>query len=539
MTLQGDLLRALPYSVCIEVTSKCNLRCSYCHKSDEVREALPASNADMTDDMIDDLYRYCKEAGIKHVTLSVGGETTMSAGWHKRVAKFLDDPEIEAHIVSNFARLFSDNDLEALAKFNNLQISFDSSELEMVRKLRSRADLRTIVYNIIRLRQKATEAGRSPRLVVNCVLWRDNIRHIAKLAGFLRELGMDQLMLTEGMISTDHNLKVPDTLDALTDDDVITLVMQINAAEEAVRGSGTEIFLQDHLRARIGELRGQIREGVVPANAAAHFHRRMTSSACAQPWIMPFVTADGNVWPCCQLDRASPVGNLATATMGEILESDAFRAIRASVLEGRPVVPCDDCSFALGRDWPEFIRDIRGRHGDVGPPPDGSETHQQPETHRAAWPGLMGYSEYPVVLENSALRVSEQGTATLSEDQGNGLHRVLFDIESAEFSEAVFLVNPVGRRGLRLDFVEHGEMIGRAHILLTRGPKSEVAIGLLKCSVTAMQDRWYRVNAIFQNRERFSQVNLILMREDNAVIYPGDGRSGLDISGFRITRPMA
>lgn len=528
MTSQVDLLRSRPESICIEVTSKCNLRCSYCHKSDEVREALPASNADLTDDMIGRLYRYCKEAGIRHVSLSAGGETTMSAGWHKRLAQFLDDPEIYAHLVSNFVRLFSDDDLEALAKFQNLQISFDSSELDMVRKLRSKADLRTITYNILRLRQKAREIGRCPNLVVNCTLWRDNIGHVAKLAGFCRELGVDQLMLTEGMVTTAHNFKVPDTLDVLNDEDVITLARQINAAEEAVRDSSTALRLQDHLQMRIGEVLELIREGVIPTNAAAHFHRRMISSACRQPWSSPLVGAEGNVWPCCVSGNGSPVGDLANATLREIMEGDAARAIRASILEGRPIVPCENCSFAQAKGLQEFIRDIREWQGDTDLPP------YESEACHAVWPGLLGSSEYPVLLENSALSMDGQGAAALTESRHNGYHRVLFDLERAEASKVAFLARPAGRRRLRLDVADGGEMIGRAHIVFTSSPKVNVTIGPLKCLVTPVSDRWFRVDAVFNPPKPFSHINLSVMREDNAVRYAGDGRSGLDISDFSI-----
>src|SRR5262245_37944665 len=124
MSTDVDLLRARVQSVAIEVTSKCNLRCSYCHKADDVLEAMPGANDDMTDVMLDDLYRYCKEAGIRNVTLSLGGETTMHLGWQHRIAKFLDDPELETFMVSNFARLLSEEDLEALTKLNSLQVSF-------------------------------------------------------------------------------------------------------------------------------------------------------------------------------------------------------------------------------------------------------------------------------------------------------------------------------------------------------------------------------------------------------------------------------
>src|SRR5262245_2869708 len=177
----------------------------------------------MTDEMIADLYRYCKEEGVKNVTLSVGGETTMVAGWQTRISQFLDDPDITTHIVSNFIRPLTDEELSTLCRFNALQISFDSSELSMVRKLRSKADLRTITYNILRLRQKGRELGRCPFLVVNCTLCRDNVGHVGKLAGFCRELGVDQLLVTEVLSIGEHNPDKPEMLASLTADEVMVL----------------------------------------------------------------------------------------------------------------------------------------------------------------------------------------------------------------------------------------------------------------------------------------------------------------------------
>src|SRR5208282_338665 len=111
MAVQVDLLRPQVQSISIEVTSRCNLRCAYCHKADPVLDALPGANEDMTDAMIDALYRYCKATGIHSVMLSVGGETTMVDGWYERIAKFLDDPEIETALVSNFARPLESDEL--------------------------------------------------------------------------------------------------------------------------------------------------------------------------------------------------------------------------------------------------------------------------------------------------------------------------------------------------------------------------------------------------------------------------------------------
>ena len=524
MTPQVDLLRARLRSVAIEVTSKCNLRCSYCHKADDVLEAMPGANDDMTDEMIGDLYRYCKETGIKNVTLSLGGETTMLAGWHERIARFLDDPEMQTHMVSNFVRLFTDEDLDALTRFSILQISFDSSDWKMVRKLRG-ADLRTITYNVIRLRQKARELGRSPFLLVNCTLGRDNIGHVGKLAQFCRELGVDQLLLTE--MNARNNPKMPETLDRLTDDEVILLAKNIISAEEALQSGTTALRLQQHLELRIGELMEQIREGRTPVEAAAYFHRSMDTSACHQPWMAPMVGATGKVNACCG-GSAGVVGNLGSATMGEIVDGHAYRTLRASILEGRPIVPCKTCSFAHKISFPEFVRDMRAWLGEADP------AAYECETQRTVWPGLLGSSEYPVAVENSALTSGDAGVVVLTESRSNGLHRVLIDSERADYTEVSFLARPAGRRRLRLDFAEQGTMVGRAQIVLTRYPKVDIMIGEIACQVTPTTNSWYEVKAALPTPKLFSHMDLSLMREDNAVTYRGDGCSGLDISALRI-----
>src|SRR5262249_58423556 len=115
-----DMLGAQVRSIAIEVTSQCNLRCAYCSKADPEWEALPHVNTDMSDEMLRTLYEFCKVNGIRNVTLSGTGETTMFGGWHRRLAMFLDDPAFELHMVTNFARAFTDDDLEALAKFHHL-----------------------------------------------------------------------------------------------------------------------------------------------------------------------------------------------------------------------------------------------------------------------------------------------------------------------------------------------------------------------------------------------------------------------------------
>jgi hypothetical protein len=213
--------------------------------------------------------------------------------------------------------------------------------------------------------------------------------------------------------------------------------------------------------------------------------------------------------------------------MAEILDGPALRAVRASILNGRPTVSCHGCLLARAESFDEFTREIREWQGESV-----TAVHDS-DVERTVWPSLLGHDNYPVVVENSKIKI-DADAATLTEGQLRGLHRILFDLQRMEISEISFLVRPAGRRRLRLDLADGSAMQGRVHVVLTRNPKAEVALGLLDCVATPSHDRWYSVTAVFRTPTVLSNINLSLMREDGGVVYAGDGRCGLELRGFHL-----
>ena len=342
-TAAKDLLRGRPDTVAIEVTSKCNLRCVYCPKADPEWEAQPHVNIDMTDDMLDELYAFCKSHGTKMVILSGVGETAMFVGWHRRLSKFLKDRDFERYLVSNFARPFTEDDLDALCKFHYIQVSFDSADRATVARLRSKADLRTIMFNIVQLKRAIRERGAGPILHVNCTLLRDNIGEIARLAGLCRELGVDRLLVGEMMRITPHN-----TLPAVEDlnhNEIGLLRDEIERATKLLEGSSTKLDLQDALAARLSSSTGMGRLRSFASETASQF-RRKEWGACIQPWSTPWVRSDGKVFPCCISKPGHEIGDLRKNTMADIFDGEAYRKVREDLLEGKSVLPCDGCTLA-------------------------------------------------------------------------------------------------------------------------------------------------------------------------------------------------
>lgn len=345
-SLMHDLLSARPQVIIIEVTSKCNLRCAYCPKSDVDYDALPYVNRDLSNVALRRLYEDAKALGIAQITISGVGETAMFSGWHERLADFLDDRALKVYMVSNMVRVLDDADLNALCKLHHLQVSFDSADPAMVRKLRSNASLRSIIFNIIRLRAKKDELGYGPTIMVNCTTCRENIRELAGLARLCRVLGVDRLNIS-AMISFSRANPFG-SLDEMTDDERRTLAEQLAEVERILAGSGTAVSID----ARVS----QSARSALPADNR--------TSACLQPWNSPLVRADGCVIACCiDTETSIIIGDLANQSYGEVIEGDVARQVRQSIIDGSPITPCTGCTLARGGSFAEFRSFLRDWFG--------------------------------------------------------------------------------------------------------------------------------------------------------------------------------
>jgi radical SAM protein with 4Fe4S-binding SPASM domain len=75
--------------------------------------------------------------------------------------------------------------------------------------------------------------------------------------------------------------------------------------------------------------------------------------ACQRPWRLVYVTANGNVLPCCIAPfTAAPygsyvLGNAFESSLAEIWNGERYRNWRAAMLDGEPNEACRRC----GADW--------------------------------------------------------------------------------------------------------------------------------------------------------------------------------------------
>ena len=160
-----DLLTDHVDMVLFETTTNCNLRCTYCGLS------LPwYVGSDFDFSHINRLVREMVAANVKGVQISGHGETTIIPNW-ENYCKVFQDHGIEVSITSNFSTIYSDAEIEAFACMSCITISIDTVDRELLRQVRRKVDVRTILYNMQRIRLKALAAySREPNFNWQCTL---------------------------------------------------------------------------------------------------------------------------------------------------------------------------------------------------------------------------------------------------------------------------------------------------------------------------------------------------------------------------------
>ncbi len=148
----------------------------------------------------------------------------------------------------------------------------------------------------------------------------------------------------------------PETVAQLDDAEIVTLARSIIEAQDALEGSTTELILQPLLEGRFAKIISELRAQSKPDTDRFHA-KRAGSSACRMPWTDPMVRPDGSVIPCCGAGTET-IGSLKFASMAEVIDGPRARAVRQSILDGKPLVNCSTCCLAQDITFAEFRTDF-------------------------------------------------------------------------------------------------------------------------------------------------------------------------------------
>lgn len=392
----------------IELTSKCNLRCTYCAvaQPDYVGLQFPIEHFEALTQLIVD-------RAPDTVLINGHGETTIVKDWDVFVRDWLDRG-MRLEIITNLSKKLKDAEIETLARLSKITISTDSSTPELFEALRRNAKWDIFDANLTRLMRAIARREVEPELTFSCVVsdvcapklgdFADYglargvryfefcnlakypdvegalpVRHLSELADAERAAlapevrAMLEKILAHGAsfawpealaqalgIAVPTTQEVPVTYARRSMRDIVAELGCEAPPPAATSAPSTAIATERSSPATRPEQDSKL--AVTTAARTVYPSRAVDVDAmtrkCLDPWSFAYLQSDTQVRICCFMSET--VGHLGTGeSLDSILNSDKVVAIRLGLLSGDPVEACRNC---WARPWvkvSELEADVR------------------------------------------------------------------------------------------------------------------------------------------------------------------------------------
>jgi radical SAM protein with 4Fe4S-binding SPASM domain len=223
------------------------------------------------------------------------------------------------------------------AGLDELRVSIDSASPETYELVRGMDGFARIIENLRALAaMKGTLGSATPRVSLWITGMKSNVAELPALVRLAHEVGVCEVYL-QRLVYSDRGLAVQsEALFGQADEP------QLAAVREAER---VALELGVDLRGS-----GEVSPGAMVAGNSLD---QEAYRACRRPWSLMYVTANGNVLPCCIAPFTGAhydgivLGNIFQETAEEIWNGQRYQEWRRGMLSGDPPEACKGC----GAGW--------------------------------------------------------------------------------------------------------------------------------------------------------------------------------------------
>lgn len=334
----------------LEVSGECNLRCVYCPQAGESYVPTKA----LSEGMFEDVLEYLKRHPISEIDLTGTGDISMAPDWAGKSERLLA-LGIKLIVTMNMGRILQDHEVETLSKFTEITISLDTIDRKILNTIRKAVDVRTIVYNMMRIRAAERRNNTNVRWVISAVYTAEIAERLPELASFAVAFGANRFQIQDLIEFNEFGLvkKVTDVW-TLTGTEAIAAVDATKSALDLALGNKLNIHIPPNFVERLDRLRESVSAkrnwSEMSQTSGAYFSSFNLSPEkghtrdCIDPWTFVHVMSDGRIRPCCvsnlQIGKVQEEGGMEAA-----LNSEVAVRLRKQLLTGELDELCTACSL--------------------------------------------------------------------------------------------------------------------------------------------------------------------------------------------------
>ncbi len=331
MASRKPVAEGLPRELYVEVTNRCNSRCQTCIRTFELLEPLRDLTLAEFQAIVDQF------PVLDRVVLHGIGEPLLNVELAAMV-RYLKNQHPSTVVLFNSNAILLDEDWQRAlidAELDEFRVSLDAATAATYARIRGIDAFDTVIENLCRFSSLLHNAER-PRLSLWLTAMRDNLDELPLLVHLAADIGVPEVyvqrlvLINRGLARTEQSL-----------------YRHLRGQEEAalVEAAGRAVargldFHASGLASPQESLRGR-NDGDRPW------------SACYRLWTTTYITANGNVLPCCispfsTTDYAGLVlGNVFQTPFARIWNDAKCVERRAALHTAHPLHPCERC----GVNW--------------------------------------------------------------------------------------------------------------------------------------------------------------------------------------------
>jgi MoaA/NifB/PqqE/SkfB family radical SAM enzyme len=318
----------LPNELYIEVTNRCNSRCQTCVRTFEEQEPL-------RDMQTDEFCRLVEQApGLQRAVLHGVGEPLLNRDLPAMIAYLKGRTNAPQVLFNSNAILLTPEWQDALldAGLDELRISTDAAHPELYARTRGVDAFDRVIENVAAFARRIRHGGHGPQLSFWFTAMHENLADLPDLVRLAHRVDVVQVYV-QRLVYYGQGLAVSEQ----------SLFRAMHAAEQLLLAEAESLAEELGITFRASGATTP-RESLLGSDG-----NRRPWSQCRRPSSLIYVTANGNVLPCCFSPftaRDYPgliLGNAFETPLLEIWNGAAYREFRAALQTDAPPAACDRC----------------------------------------------------------------------------------------------------------------------------------------------------------------------------------------------------
>jgi len=202
-----DNKRIAPLHIDLGVTTGCDLACKYCYGTVMGRTNV-AKRFDTPLETIKNLFKDCKDLGVKSIAITGEGENILNPGFYDAI-KYAKDINLDLGLATNGAELKEERMADMLAPLVYLRFNISAATPESYRIIHGRDFFAQVVDNIKKCVRMKKKHGFPVTIGLQMVIMHENIDDIVPLAKLGKELGVDYTVMKPCSDTPDNKLHAP------------------------------------------------------------------------------------------------------------------------------------------------------------------------------------------------------------------------------------------------------------------------------------------------------------------------------------------